>query len=202
METARDRIIGIMLGNVVIFVIFTTIWPVSAASIARHHLAAALEHLAALFRSREPQEERRSDFAEAMQDARAALVNEPLERHAMLEPAGRLPIDRTILAQVQALLLPILVVLDLRPQGPGAPEVIRYNMALSTWFQCAAAWIRDDRGPADVMAGLPRPPATSEPLHTWLCVLDQDIREIVTAASPALRPAPVSVPQKVRLVPD
>src|SRR5271167_2101978 len=48
MYTARDRTIGILFGNVVVFVIFTTIWPVSVANVVRTHLARALEQLAVL----------------------------------------------------------------------------------------------------------------------------------------------------------
>ena len=48
MYTARDRTIGILFGNIVVFVIFTTIWPVSVANVVRTHLARALERLAAL----------------------------------------------------------------------------------------------------------------------------------------------------------
>src|SRR5215831_1371659 len=48
MYTARDRTIGILFGNIVIFVIFTTIWPVSVANVERTHLARALEQLAEL----------------------------------------------------------------------------------------------------------------------------------------------------------
>ncbi len=48
MYTARDRTIGILFGNIVVFVIFTTIWPVSVANVVRTHLARALEQLAAL----------------------------------------------------------------------------------------------------------------------------------------------------------
>ena len=36
MYTARDRTIGILFGNIVIFVIFTTIWPVSVAECGAH----------------------------------------------------------------------------------------------------------------------------------------------------------------------
>ena len=48
MYTARDRTIGILFGNIVIFVIFTTIWPVSVANVVRTNLAKALEQLATL----------------------------------------------------------------------------------------------------------------------------------------------------------
>src|SRR5262249_2299526 len=45
MVPAKDRTIGILLGNIVIFVIFTTIWPVSVADIVRANVAKALEQL-------------------------------------------------------------------------------------------------------------------------------------------------------------
>src|SRR5439155_1465008 len=48
MYTARDRTIGILFGNFVILVIFTTIWPVSVANVVRTNLANALEQLATL----------------------------------------------------------------------------------------------------------------------------------------------------------
>jgi multidrug resistance protein MdtO len=48
MYTARDRTIGILFGNIVIFVIFTTIRPVSVANVVRTHLVRALGQLAAL----------------------------------------------------------------------------------------------------------------------------------------------------------
>ena len=61
MYTARDRTIGILFGNIVIFVIFTTIWPVSVANVVRTNLAKALEQLATLRGLGRPQ--RRRDFA-------------------------------------------------------------------------------------------------------------------------------------------
>jgi multidrug resistance protein MdtO len=48
MYTARDRTIGILFGNLVIFAIFTTIWPVSVTNLVRTNLARALEQLATL----------------------------------------------------------------------------------------------------------------------------------------------------------
>ena len=202
METARDRIVGIMLGNVVIFVIFTTIWPVTAASIARRHLVEAIEHLAALFRTGTSEAEHRSGFAEAMRNARAVMVNESLESSVMLEPGGRRPIGRTVLAQIQALLVPILVILDLRRESPQAPNVAQYNAALSAWFQRAAAWIRDGTGTAEIMTSLPPPPDASEPLHAWHDVLDHDIREIVARASRPAQQVLASVPQGLSLAAD
>ncbi|MGU3496160.1 FUSC family protein [Xanthobacteraceae bacterium A53D] len=46
LDTARDRIIGILLGNVVIYLLFTQVWPVSLESAVRGHLKTALAALA------------------------------------------------------------------------------------------------------------------------------------------------------------
>lgn len=46
LSTAWDRIVGILLGNLVIYLIFTRIWPVPVSSAVNAHLKAALQGLA------------------------------------------------------------------------------------------------------------------------------------------------------------
>ena len=88
MYTARDRTIGILFGNIVIFVIFTTIWPVSVADIVRTNVAKALEQLGTLVglgarADGEVSQAARSAaavaFGQAIARARAVLVYDPLE---------------------------------------------------------------------------------------------------------------------------
>lgn len=43
----RDRLVGILLGNLVVAIVFSTVWPTSAAGEARHAVAGALRGLAA-----------------------------------------------------------------------------------------------------------------------------------------------------------
>jgi multidrug resistance protein MdtO len=50
LTTARDRIVGILLGNVLITIVFSTVWPVSALDRARQVLAQALDALGELVR--------------------------------------------------------------------------------------------------------------------------------------------------------
>jgi multidrug resistance protein MdtO len=212
METARDRIVGILLGNVIIFVIFTTLWPVSAARVARTNLAKAVEHLAALVRTDEAEATHHAGFAQAIGQARAVMVNEPFETRAVPTADGRRPIDAGILAQVQALFVPVSVILDLRRQVPNSPDAATYHAAtyhaatyhaaLAAWFQRAAAWIRDGRGAAEITASLPEPPQATEPLDVWHRVLDQDIRAILAQIGPETPAVRDAAPGELSLAAD
>ncbi|HEY2528955.1 MAG TPA: FUSC family protein [Xanthobacteraceae bacterium] len=54
MTVARDRVIGIFLGNVVVYVLFTNLWPVSVAKNIDPAIAALLRSLAAMMRALNP----------------------------------------------------------------------------------------------------------------------------------------------------
>ena len=121
MYTARDRTIGILFGNIVVFVIFTTIWPVSVANVVRTNLANALEQLAALVglaarADGEVSQAARSAadmaFGQAIGQARAVLVKDRFETSEVRRVAGR-RIDATIVEQVGWLFIPVSAVLDL-----------------------------------------------------------------------------------------
>jgi multidrug resistance protein MdtO len=187
METARDRVVGLILGNLVIFVVFTTVWPVSAGQVARTNLVQAVEHLAALFRTDEAEAAHRAGFALAIGQAQAVMVNEPFEARVALSADGSRPIDAGILAQVQALFVPVLVILDLRRNASESAQIKTYHAALATWFQRAADWVRDGSGAAEIMEGLPEPPESNEPLDIWHRLLYRDIRAILTQVDAGAR---------------
>ena len=211
MYTARDRTIGILIGNIVIFVIFTTIWPVSVANVVRTNLAKALEQLATLvglgarIDSEMPQAARsaaEAAFGQAIAQARAALVNDPFETSEVRRAVGRRPIDATIVEEVGRLFIPVSAILDLRPDlaghGLAQPmhDAIRaHHQALAAWFQQAALWTRSGEGAGEVAGGLPEPPALSGPgdhltaLATWHGVLHEDIRKILDQVGPQPQPA-------------
>jgi hypothetical protein len=114
-----------------------------------------------------------------MAQARAITVNEPFETRAVLTADGPRPIDAGILAQVQALIVPVSVILDLQRQVPKSVDIAAYEAALASWFERAAGWIRDGSGAAEITERLPEPPEATEPVGVWLRVLDQDIRAIL-----------------------
>jgi multidrug resistance protein MdtO len=208
MYTARDRTIGILFGNIVISVIFTTMWPVSVANVVRTHLARALEQLAALVGlgvDGEISPSARSAagvaFGQAIAQARAVLVNDPFETSEVRRALVRRPIDATVVEEVGRLFIPISAILDLRADlaGPDLPQpaqdaIRAHHQALATWFRQAASWTRSGEGAGEVVDGLPKPPVLSGPgdhltaLATWYGVLHQDIRQILDEVGPPTTP--------------
>jgi multidrug resistance protein MdtO len=204
MYTARDRTIGILFGNIVVFVIFTTIWPVSVANVVRTHLARALEQLAVLVRlgvDGEISPSARSAtgvaFGQAIAQARAVLVNDPFETSEVRRATGRRPIDATVVEQVGRLFIPISAILDLHahlaehdvPQ-PSQDAIRAHYQGLGAWFRQAASWTRTGEGAGAVLEGLPEPPILTGPgdhltaLATWHGLLHQDIRKILDEVDP------------------
>ncbi|MFG1346459.1 FUSC family protein [Xanthobacter autotrophicus DSM 431] len=89
MAAGRDRIVGILLGNLVVYLIFTGIWPKSATVDVRARLARALSALARLA-AREP-----AQRAAAVDDAALAETEAETARQQLLllpfEPAAQRP---------------------------------------------------------------------------------------------------------------
>jgi len=214
MYTARDRTIGILFGNIVVFAIFTTIWPVSVANVVRAHLARALEQLAVLVGlgvDGEISPSARSAtglaFGQAITQARAVLVNDPFETREVRRALGRRPIDAAVVAEVGRLFIPISAILDLRADlaGHGLPQptqdaIRAHHQALAAWFRQAASWTRSGEGAGEVVDGLPEPPILIGPgdhltgLATWYGLLHQDIRKILDEVGPQATPL---IPQPV-----
>jgi multidrug resistance protein MdtO len=206
MYTARDRTIGILFGNIVIFVIFTTIWPVSVANVVRANLAKALEQLASLLGSHTQAEgvvllaarsSATAAFRQAIAQARAVLVNNPFEMRAVRRAGGRRRIDATVVEHVGWLFIPIAEILNLRAGSawaevsqPMRDAICAHHRKLAAWFRQAASWVRSGEGADDVLRGLPEPPALSGPgdhlsaFATWHGLLNHDIRNILDEAGP------------------
>jgi len=206
MSTAKDRVIGILLGNIVIFVIFTTIWPASVASIVRTGVGKALEQLAALVAlGARPDGEispaARSaagvGMAQAIAQARAVLVNEPFETREVRRTAALRPIDAAIVDQVARLFIPVSMILDLRrdPAGHDLPQstcdaICAYHRALEGWLRQAESWVCTGQGADRVSGSLPEPPVVSGPgeypaaLATWYGLLHRDIGKILDEIVP------------------
>ncbi|CAH1669882.1 Multidrug resistance protein MdtO [Chelatococcus asaccharovorans] len=125
MDSARDRIIGILLGNVMVYLVFTQIWPVSVTHGVKLRLASAFAALAQLAR-RAPDETSAaaSDASEAESEIAAAANSLAL---ALFEPRRLRPSDaeaerlRMVLAEAEAL-TPKLFILHASAGKDGDPE--------------------------------------------------------------------------------
>jgi multidrug resistance protein MdtO len=217
LSTAKDRVIGILLGNIVTFAIFTTIWPVNVAAVVRTRVGGALDQLAALVSlgartNDEGWQAARSAanraFGSAIAQARAVLVNEPFEPAGTKPDARRAaprPIDASVVEQLGRLYIPVSVILDLRtdPSEHNLPDPTRnvicaHHRALAAWLGRAASWVRSGEGAGEVLYGLPEPPALVglgeelTTLATWYRILHEDIRALLDEAGP--QPQPVIAP--------
>ena len=112
MASARDRVVGILLGNLVVYLIFTGIWPKSAVADVRDRLArvlAALSRLAAL----EPAARAAALDDAARVEAEAEKACEQL-RLLPFEPASQRPAPagiarlHALIAETRALLPPLM----------------------------------------------------------------------------------------------
>jgi multidrug resistance protein MdtO len=96
---ARDRIIGILLGNVVVYLMFTRVWPVSIAGQADAALAALLRQWETVLRTARAGQ-RRTLAAQAMSQHGALEANVALLRY---EPAWVRPAPEWIAQRRRAL---------------------------------------------------------------------------------------------------
>jgi multidrug resistance protein MdtO len=206
METARDRIVGILIGNVVVYVVFTTIWPVHIAPLVRRGLASALDQLASLIAIGEPspdslREAAERGFSSAIGRARALVVNDRLEAIGVPPTGGRRRIDTGLLAAVEGLMVPLSVILDLSTYpvarqlpAPARRAIETYHAAMADWFRDCSAWVTSGEGTQRVAGTLPWPPrlieacggATTDAVadhlaarEAWYGLLRQDIAAIL-----------------------
>src|SRR5262249_51446586 len=80
----RDRVIGILIGNILMSVVFTSLWPVRAAPARRRALSRAVEALAAMLRAmpddRDALDRAGADFYTHLTTARQYLSLRRFER--------------------------------------------------------------------------------------------------------------------------
>jgi len=137
---ARDRFVGILLGNIIVFVIFSTVWPVNVLTQARKSLAMALTKLGDAVSRNDDQAF--TDYGTLLKQAKHYIVFDPFEAIKF----SRVPhFDQASIDAAQALddkeLLTVL---------PSS-----YRTAFGSWLEQTAEHL--DRGTA-----LTPPPKTSD----------------------------------------
>ena len=166
-DTIRDRLVGILLGNVVITLVFLYVWPVDALIALRRNLAAALRTTAHLATIEDETDDpaalaRRAAELRAQADRQFGAVQQALEE-AVFEPERDVP-PRVSRSTAQSVFLNQLAVARHRPDfAPGvlpAPvraAIRRLNMAVAERLGAVA-----DRIEGTAESPLAGPPASAD----------------------------------------
>jgi multidrug resistance protein MdtO len=167
LSEARDRLVGVLLGNGIVWLVFSQLWPVSAARQARIALAGAVRRLADVLRLADATMGRlpgRSDEAVFAFDGALAQASR-FATFDLFEPS-RVREDgpgATDVGHVQALLGPALLLEATgaesgRHDAASAAATAGYRDALAGWLGELAGWLS---GPLDGRR-VPPPPAAAE----------------------------------------
>ncbi len=179
MEAARDRVIGILLGNLVITLVFLFVWPARIGDAVRRDMASAFETLGKLLAlegdaagadGRRAAEARlRDGFMAAVTRVGVIMPDDRFEPpHGSGDGAGR--VGRGALGRLSRLIAPVSVIAtdgveplqrDAIPQGV-RDEVRAYHRAMQDWFGQAARWIRSGERQDQLRAALPLPPIVGD----------------------------------------
>jgi multidrug resistance protein MdtO len=159
----RDRVAGIVLGNVVMSVVFSVLWPVGAVDRARTSVATALRTLGQLLADEtRAKAGTRLAVIRALGEARryiglAAFELRLLPASALQDAAGGVPLN-----DLDRLAGATFAVVD-QPEAPGVPEDLRrQDRAMSAWLIASADRLAKAAGTvaADTSSGLDRAWAT------------------------------------------
>src|SRR6266403_1200521 len=153
LTTARDRIVGILLGNVLMTIVFSTMWPISALDRARQLLAQALAALGELVRSAtQPLVDARLTAVQRVVQARHFVSIAAFETHLLQRVRQRETFEESAVRTLDRLAGAALVVAA-QPNRSDVGDAARLQ------DERAAAWFSD--AARRVSAGEP-PPA---PVH-------------------------------------
>jgi multidrug resistance protein MdtO len=171
---ARDRVVGVLLGNLIIFFIFFFIWPTRAIDRAKDSLARALDILSQIF-SRGPvavDEEQNAlflAFNSAISQARRYANLDPLELFNKQGKTQR--IDKSWIEAVQALSGPSILLVE-HPCSPLKSALAKTGLldSVNTSLSQLAAQIKEHKLPKmdfSLIHDLEMAP-TDAATHAWL----------------------------------
>jgi multidrug resistance protein MdtO len=202
LSESRDRVVGIIFGNVIVYLIFSQLWPVSAFHEVGKSLGSALTELSRLFSDAEVD----STFLkldDALMQARRLTALDPFEPGS-LKDRGVLAMNVALVEAVEALRAPALVLHDELTDFPRLENARRsYHRALSFWLSGIYDQIISDRtitsapdvGPLiELLAADPERAAYA----SWYCVLDERVSDLASVIRDSLAQRAMPLEQEVR----
>ena len=145
-----DRVVGILLGNLLMSIVFSVMWPISALDRARTAIAQALRALGNLMRDAvHPQTGVRLAAVQRVTEARHFTSVAAFEMHLLQEPARRESFEETAIAHLNRLTMAVFVVAG-QSSGEDISEASRMqDTATSVWFaDTAERFAAADSAPA------------------------------------------------------
>jgi multidrug resistance protein MdtO len=148
---SRDRVVGVLLGNLIIFLVYRLIWPKTVLEQAKFSLAAALSKLSQLIAN--PSPALFLAYSDARFQASRFLSFKPFEPKAVQTET----LGTTLQDAVQALCGPVILLAD----------KTAYSQLVSAWLAQAAEHLQNGQGP------LTPPPKGNFSADDWFCTLEE-----------------------------
>ena len=161
----RDRVVGILLGNVLMSLIFSVMWPKSAAAQARKGLGAALRALAALLlHAVHPDGGQRLAVARAVANARSLMSLGMFETGMLVPHPASYAIARASLDNLDRIAAAVFAIAEHRAVEASEEALDVQDAAIAAWLSTGAECLSEGRplppapsaqAATDALAGLP-----------------------------------------------
>jgi multidrug resistance protein MdtO len=147
---ARDRVVGVLLGNLIIFLVYTLIWPTTVVKQIKLSLAAALSKLSLMITSPTGEQAHKDAlffaFSDAIFQARRFVFFESFEPQVK-----KATLDIALQNAVQAICGPVIILIEQSYHIPlsaiSNKELTAYCQLLSGWFAHAAEQLKNEQSP-------------------------------------------------------
>ncbi|MBO1361863.1 FUSC family protein [Acetobacter sacchari] len=183
MESGRDRVVGILIGNVVVYAVSVTLWPVSVGPLVRRHLVNAIRSLADLMGSQRASTDPQVDldqrvayekFDKAITTLRGAALNAHFE--AGLNSQSTINSDIVIKVQNASISIVALNDIGLSANAAATDHVER----IKCWLVALSDWITSSPSEGEFFETPPAPPVLPKDAgrEVWFNILDTHLRQI------------------------
>jgi multidrug resistance protein MdtO len=150
----RDRMVGLLLGNILMSVVFSALWPVSAVAQARVGVAAALRALAALLLDHVPRQAggRRLAVARGVAKARQLMALAMFETGMLQPDPARQAVGFATLRYLDQVAGAVFIVAEQESGAATGDTLNAEDAVIAAWFSAGAE---------SLAAGRPLPPSPS-----------------------------------------